>query len=242
MFCTHCGKEVVEESSFCASCGKGVISSSEEGTPRQQVNLNHRREYTDGINIKLVRKTCAVIFLMLAVLLLLSLISYHPGDSSFNRYLAEARPSHNLIGVCGSYTADALFRLLGLTALLLPLFFSLLAMTYFRQDPFLNYRARIISFFVFMASVAGLISHLRSDISIFNTPLQTGGLIGDLLTHLLSHYFNPTIALLLFSVVAIISMKMMVAPFSPTLMERLTAYLSSAGRGIRRYLTDRKGG
>src|SRR5450756_1032182 len=109
----------------------------------------------DEKNFKRTREIYALLFLALAVLLLLSLISYHPGDSSFNRYLTETHPPHNLIGVWGSYTADALFPLLGLAAFLLPLFFFILALAYFQQDSFLIHLARIISFFAFMASVAG---------------------------------------------------------------------------------------
>ena len=189
----------------------------------------------DGNNFKRAREIYALLFLALAVLLLLSLISYHPGDSSFNRFLTEARAPHNLIGVCGSYTADALFRLLGLTAFLLPLFFFLLALTYFRPDPFPNYPTRIISFFAFMASVAGLIAHLQSDISIFNTPLQTGGLLGDLLTHLLSRYFNPIGAGLLFILAITITLMVMIDFSLLAFTRRLAAWLLAAGRGLKGY-------
>jgi S-DNA-T family DNA segregation ATPase FtsK/SpoIIIE len=192
----------------------------------------------DGNNFKRAREIYALLFLALAVLLLLSLISYHPGDSSFNRFLTEARAPHNLIGVCGSYTADALFRLLGLTAFLLPLFFFLLALTYFWPDPFPNYPTRIISFFAFMASVAGLIAHLQSDISIFNTPLQTGGLLGDLLTHLLSRYFNPIGAGLLFILAITITLMVMIDFSLLAFTRRLAAWLFSAGRGLKGYGAD----
>ncbi|MDP2268162.1 MAG: DNA translocase FtsK 4TM domain-containing protein [Deltaproteobacteria bacterium] len=194
----------------------------------------------DERNFKRVREIYAVLFLALAVLLLLSLISYHPGDSSFNRYLTETRAPHNLIGVCGSYTADALFRLLGLTAFLLPLFFFLLAMTYFREDSFLIYPAKIISFFAFMAALAGLIALPRSDIRIFNTTLKAGGLLGDFLTQVLSRYFNPIGAGLLFILAATIA-TMIVIDFSLlAVTKKLAAGIFSAARGLKRYLADRK--
>jgi S-DNA-T family DNA segregation ATPase FtsK/SpoIIIE len=194
----------------------------------------------DEKNFKRAREITAVLFLALAVLLLLSLISYHPGDASFNRYLTETRPAHNLIGVCGSYTADALFRLSGLTAFLLPLFFFILALTYFQQDPFLMYPAKIISFFAFMASLAGLIALLQNDIRIFNTKLQAGGLLGDFLTQALSRYFNPIGTGLLFILAAIIAMMIMIDFSLLTVTKRLAAGILSAGRGIKRYLADRK--
>src|ERR1035437_9125447 len=90
-------------------------------------------------NVQRVKEIYAVLFLALAVLLLLSLVSYDPADPSFNRFITESPTPHNWIGSCGSYTADALFRLLGLAAFLLPPFFFFLSWKYFLQHSFLLY-------------------------------------------------------------------------------------------------------
>jgi hypothetical protein len=59
----------------------------------------------DEKNFKRAREITAILFLALALLLLLSLISYDPGDASFNRYMTEVRPPHNLIGVRCAFPA-----------------------------------------------------------------------------------------------------------------------------------------
>ena len=78
-------------------------------------------------NLKRANEIYAVLLLALSVFLLLALISYHPSDSSFNRYATEASPPQNLIGPFGSYTADALIRMLGLAAFFLPVFLFILS-------------------------------------------------------------------------------------------------------------------
>jgi len=194
----------------------------------------------DEKNFKRMREIYALLFLTLAALLMLSLISYHPGDSSFNQYLTEARPPHNLIGICGSYTADALFRLLGLAAFLLPLFFFLLALAYFQQSSSLIHPAGLISFFAFMASIAGLIALLLSDIKIFGTTLQAGGLLGDVLTRVFSSYFNPLGTGLLFIIATIIAMMIMVDFSLLHLTRTLKDYLLAARRGLKEHLAGKK--
>ncbi len=67
----------------------------------------------------------AIVFFALSLFLLLCLTSYDPRDPSLNG--ATMRPQvSNLCGLVGSYTADALVQMLGLSALIVPLGLSLL--------------------------------------------------------------------------------------------------------------------
>ena len=62
-----------------------------------------------------------------AALLALAMISYSPGDPSFN-VAAPSLGGHavrNWIGPAGSYTADVLFQVLGFAAFLLPVALSM---------------------------------------------------------------------------------------------------------------------
>jgi len=68
-----------------------------------------------------IREIPGVICLALAIFLLLCLASYYPLDPSFTHFVAESVKTRNLVGYAGSYTADSLIRLLGLSAFLLPL-------------------------------------------------------------------------------------------------------------------------
>ena len=71
-----------------------------------------------------------------AVLMALSLLSYSPGDPSFN--VAAAAPSggavRNWIGPFGSHLADLMFQLCGYTAFLLPVALFVLGMRWFRSQ------------------------------------------------------------------------------------------------------------
>src|SRR6516225_717535 len=58
---------------------------------------------------------------MLGLLILLSLVSYHPLDPSLNTSAAVWPAIHNWIGPVGSYLADILYQTLGWVAYLVPM-------------------------------------------------------------------------------------------------------------------------
>jgi DNA segregation ATPase FtsK/SpoIIIE, S-DNA-T family len=179
---------------------------------------------------------CALLFLALALFLLLSLISYHPSDPSFNRYATEDFPSHNFIGPFGSYTADMLFRLLGLSAFFLPLFFFILSCKYFKQDLSLIHGAGVLSSIAFILSAAGLISLILKDITVYNYKFQAGGLFGDILTRFLSSFFNQVGAYLLLIFAATISLMIMIDISIFELTKRMTASLLCAVTNLKMHI------
>ena len=73
---------------------------------------------------KRTREIKGVVCLSLALFLLLCLFSYHPQDPSFTHFVVSSQATHNFTGKAGSYTADSLIRLLGISSLLFPFFFS----------------------------------------------------------------------------------------------------------------------
>ncbi|HEX2522785.1 MAG TPA: DNA translocase FtsK 4TM domain-containing protein, partial [Terriglobia bacterium] len=67
-----------------------------------------------------------LVLFTLTILLLLSLVSYHPTDPSFNtsRNQITDLPVENLVGEFGSTLADLLLQALGYPAFLLPVVFA----------------------------------------------------------------------------------------------------------------------
>ncbi len=189
---------------------------------------------------KLVKEIYAVLFLALALLLLLALLSFHPGDPSFNRYLTETSAPRNLIGAWGSYSADALFRLLGLSAFLLPLFLFLIAGRYFRQRPPAIYPALLCAL-ALLAATAGLSDLLLQHITMENTPFQAGGLVGNILTSFLTGYFNPLGTALLFILATLIALMVLFDLSLLVVMGKATAQLLKAGRLLAGLLARRGG-
>jgi S-DNA-T family DNA segregation ATPase FtsK/SpoIIIE len=78
-----------------------------------------------------------LMLLLVSLLLLLSLATYHPTDPSFNTSSGDSGPRaiHNWIGLFGAYLSDALLQAIGLTAVLLPLWLGGLGWTWMRSRP-----------------------------------------------------------------------------------------------------------
>ena len=127
----------------------------------------------------------------IAVLLLLSLVSYHASDISLD-VAAPAGfsvPARNSIGMFGAYLADMLYQLLGYAALILPLALFVFALRWFRSRPSQSPVARLVGYGLMLFSVdafCGLVALPR-----IGGTLEPGGLTGTLLGGALVKVFNP---------------------------------------------------
>jgi len=72
---------------------------------------------------KRIREIKGVICLSLALFLLLCLVSYRPQDPSFTHFVVSGKSTHNFTGKVGSYAADSLIRLLGISSFVFRSFF-----------------------------------------------------------------------------------------------------------------------
>ena len=72
------------------------------------------------------------LLLSLGLVMLLSLVSYHTQDPSFDT-AASARPL-NLVGYPGSYLSDLLFQMFGAAALVFPFLMFLLSWKWIRSE------------------------------------------------------------------------------------------------------------
>jgi S-DNA-T family DNA segregation ATPase FtsK/SpoIIIE len=151
-----------------------------------------------------------VVCLALAIFLLLCLVSYHPQDPSFTRFVVGGKAAHNFTGYIGSYTADSLIRLLGFGSFLLPIIFILFSLKYFLRPAFLIKTSRVVGFIVFVLTFAGLMSLIfNGGIKIYGEQLQAGGFIGSSIIKLLLYFFNTAgtyIILIVFFVITMISL------------------------------------
>src|SRR5436190_21548473 len=74
-----------------------------------------------------------LVFLGLGIGLILSLVSYHPADLSWNTVGGPAKPL-NLIGKAGAHTSDLLLQIAGLGAFTLPILLFGLAWKWLRSE------------------------------------------------------------------------------------------------------------
>lgn len=156
---------------------------------------------------KRVREIKGVICLALALFLFLCLLSYSPKDPSFTHFVAEGNSTHNLTGPFGSYAADAILRLLGVAAFLIPLALLACAFQYFLRPAFFLIAQRVIGFSFLTLAVSGLSAALiTGGITVYGEKLKAGGLVGAGILRILLGYFNPAgtyIILILILIVAL---------------------------------------
>jgi DNA segregation ATPase FtsK/SpoIIIE, S-DNA-T family len=144
-------------------------------------------------NNKRIREIKGAVCLALGLFLLLCLVSYHPLDPSFTRFVAGDQTIHNFTGKAGSYTADSLIRMLGIASFLLPFMLFFCSFKYFLRQDFTVTAHRAVGFLFFLVSFAGILALLAGgSIDFRGATLKNGigGLIGVAVVGLLRIYFN----------------------------------------------------
>ena len=142
---------------------------------------------------KRIREIKGVACLSLALFLLLCLVSYRPQDPSFTHFVVSGHDTHNFTGKVGSYTADSLIRLLGVSSFLFPFILLACSFKYFLRPAFIINAKKIVGFVFFVLSFAGLTAILfPGSITVYGESLKngTGGLIGVSLVEFLRISFN----------------------------------------------------
>jgi DNA segregation ATPase FtsK/SpoIIIE, S-DNA-T family len=159
-----------------------------------------------------LNEAIAVVYAASAVLLTLSLVSYHSEDPSLNA-ASGARPL-NWIGFPGSYVADAMFQLFGAMAFVFPLLMGLLAWKWLRSKSIEAPGVRVFGWVVLVASTGALVS-METGWRLFHGAVPAGGMLGLLLANYLVRTMNLTGALILTGTCLTVSLYL-VSSFSMT--------------------------
>jgi S-DNA-T family DNA segregation ATPase FtsK/SpoIIIE len=132
-----------------------------------------------------------VLLLLVSLLLLLSLATWHASDPSLNTASGEAGPHavHNWIGLFGAWLSDLLLQSIGITAFFIPLWLGGLGWTWMHSrpsgSPWLRWTGTVIAV-VFLPAVFGLLPwHWR-----WLHLLPVEGVLGRLTSALLVGYIN----------------------------------------------------
>ena len=154
----------------------------------------------------ITREIPGLIFLFLAVITLLSLISYSPEDPSFSRYVSTPAPRvvSNYIGLFGAYFSGLLIDLFGLAAYWLVAALVLLSWRFFRGRPFALSWLITLGFFLLLISTSAALSLAepgRPDITGLSLK---GGFFGHILVKVLVHFLNRVGAFLIVGALALI--------------------------------------
>ena len=176
------------------------------------------------------REIKGVICLSLALFLLLCLVSYRPQDPSFTHFVISDQATHNFTGKAGSYTADSLIRLLGVASFLFPFILLACSFQYFLRSEFVIKSKRVIGFFFFVISFAGLMALLISgSVTLYGESLNngTGGLIGVFLVKILRTYFNVAGTYIILILMMVVTLTFMIEFSLVSLTERGSRFVSA---------------
>jgi DNA segregation ATPase FtsK/SpoIIIE, S-DNA-T family len=150
---------------------------------------------------KRLNEVAGFLILSTGLVLLLSLVSYHAQDPSWDT-ASGVRPL-NLIGFPGAYLADAFLQFFGAVAFLFPLLLFLLSWKWIRSEELVAPVAKIIGSILLLLSLSATLSFL--PFHIFGGIVRLGGLLGLLLAHYLLNSLNPAGAILATATISIVS-------------------------------------
>ncbi len=150
---------------------------------------------------KRLNEVTGFVLLSLGLVILLSLVSYHAQDPSWDT-ASDTRPL-NLIGYPGAYFADLAFQIFGVSAFLFPLLTLALSWRWIRSEPLEAGAVKVTgSFLLALGLCAGLsIAPLR----IFGGTIRLGGALGFALWSYLVNALNLAGALVATATIIIIS-------------------------------------
>ncbi len=132
-----------------------------------------------------------LIFLLAAIVLGGSLLSYHPSDHIFWNVTGPLGKAHNLFGTIGAHLAGTLFFLLGFSSFWLFIVFLALAFLSFRGRPILSPVKSFIAAAALLASSSAICSLQLSDkVSFKGENIEAGGIIGQLLSEGTKEFLN----------------------------------------------------
>ena len=120
-----------------------------------------------------------IVFLLLAVVVGGSLLSYSPLDRLFWNVAGHLGKAHNLFGTVGAHLSGGLFDLLGIGAFWIPLIFLVLSFIAFKGRSLSSPVKGMITLLIMLASFSALLSlQFKQGLSYRGVIMSSGGLIG----------------------------------------------------------------
>ncbi|HEJ83043.1 MAG TPA: hypothetical protein ENO25_00615, partial [Desulfobacteraceae bacterium] len=163
----------------------------------------------------LKKEIAGLVFLLLAILLSGSLLSYHPDDRLFWNVTGEIGKAHNLFGAVGSHLAGILFDLLGFSSFWLAITLLVLAFMTFRGRTVASPLLNLIAIAALLASFSAILNlQFPGEVAFREGRMAAGGLVGlhlagwaqGVLNHFGSYVFLATVFLVSLMVVTHLSL------------------------------------
>jgi S-DNA-T family DNA segregation ATPase FtsK/SpoIIIE len=165
-----------------------------------------------------------LVFLFAGLFFILSLISFHPQDPSWNTASGVAH-AHNLTGFAGSYVSDLCLQLLGLGAVGIPALLWMLAWKWVRSQAIQAPWVKIFGSVLLFLSACTALS-IGPEWRPWGGTFSAGGILGVLIADSLMSSLNLTGAVLLTSICLIVSIYLISTFSMVTAAERFAGPLA----------------
>ena len=146
------------------------------------------------------------------LLVLLALITYSAADPSFS-VSGRGGDTRNAIGVIGSYLSDAILKLFGVCAYLIPLFLFAYAVFFALGGEAVHPLLKKIGGILFFVALATLMGLHGETVSLLGESVPSGGMLGQLFVILLVKSVSITGAFII-TVTALVISLILLTPFS----------------------------
>ena len=190
---------------------------------------------------KRLNEVTGLVFLAAGVLLLLSLVSFHPADPSWN-HVGGNLPTINLIGRFGAHLSDLCLQAFGLGAFVFPFLAFALGWKWMRSQVTEAPGIKITGSITLVASACG-VAALLPEWRMYQSTILPGGTAGFLLTDSLKHSLNLAGATVVL-VTSLIASLYLVSTFTLSTVERwfapLIAFFARLRDRWRRYQEQRQ--
>ena len=150
------------------------------------------------------KELLGVVFFGLFIFLGVSLISYSPFDVSF--HTVSSRPTQNLCGKVGSYTADLIFQIFGIMGFLIAFFFLFLSFLYIRKREITQKAPFFSGVGLFFLSASILLQSILGEVDVKGVRMFFSGLLGFVLKDGLERLFGQFGSLFISSLFLFISL------------------------------------
>ncbi len=127
-----------------------------------------------------------------ALLCLVALITYDPGDPAWFFHSASTAATSNFAGPTGAFIAEAFFQLLGFSAYLIPLLAGYLAWHYFWCQKIEAGYTKLVGAGTMAICAAGLLSLAFSAFDAGPRRFNAGGVIGQAIASITTSMLNRT--------------------------------------------------
>jgi S-DNA-T family DNA segregation ATPase FtsK/SpoIIIE len=171
-----------------------------------------------------LNEAAGIVFLFTGLFFILSLVSFHPQDPSWNTASGAAH-AHNLTGFAGSYASDFCFQLLGLAAFGIPALLWMLAWKWVRSQDIQAPWVKMFGSLLLFLSVCTTLS-IGPEWRPWGGTFSAGGILGVLIADSLMSSLNLTGTVLLTSICLIVSLYLISTFSMATAAQRFAGPLS----------------